>query len=129
MKIIIFILSIITLFTSVEVYGQDTIQIPQDELNNFFLSLDTLEQQDSLKLLLINSLELQLKNYKLLSHQDSLLLLYKNQEIKLLNSQINLHLKRLKNIDKWHQKPWIGFVGGVATTLLMVHIIDYSLPK
>jgi len=129
MKIIIFILSVITLFTSVETYGQDTIQIPQTELNNFFLSLDTLEYQDSLKSILILDLELQLKNYKLLSQQDSLLLFYKSQETILLNSQIDLHLKRLKSIDRWYHKPWVGFIGGITTTVLMVHMIDYSLPK
>lgn len=129
MKKIILLFSIVILFTSLKVYGQDTIYIPQQELNDFFLSLDTLEQQDSLKSILIVDLELQLENYKILSQQDSLLLFYKNQETILLNNQIDLHLKRLKSISRWYNKPWVGFIGGVATTVLMVHVIDYSLPK
>ena len=129
MKSIVWLFLIVIPFISLEIYGQDTAHIPQKELNNFFLSLDTLEQQDSLKSILIIDLELQLKNYKMLSQQDSLLLFYKNQETVLLNNQIDLHLKRLKSISKWYNKPWVGFIGGVTTTILMVHIIDYSLPK
>ena len=129
MKLIVWLFLIVISFISLEIYGQDTAHIPQKELNNFFLSLDTLEQQDSLKSILIIDLELQLKNYKMLSQQDSLLLFYKNQETVLLNNQIDLHLKRLKSISKWYNKPWVGFIGGVTTTILMVHIIDYSLPK
>ena len=129
MKLIVWLFLIVISFISLEIYGQDTAHIPQQELNNFFLSLDTLEQQDSLKSILIIDLELQLKNYKMLSQQDSLLLFYKNQETVLLNNQIDLHLKRLKSISKWYNKPWVGFIGGVTTTILMVHIIDYSLPK
>tara|TARA_B110000240_G_scaffold16526_1_gene16920 strand:- start:7 stop:396 length:390 start_codon:yes stop_codon:yes gene_type:complete len=129
MKLIVWLFLIVISFISLEIYGQDTAYIPQQELNNFFLSLDTLEQQDSLKSILIINLELQLKNYKMLSQQDSLLLFYRNQETILLNNQIDLHLKRLKSISRWYNKPWVGFIGGVATTVLMVHIIDYSLPK
>ena len=120
MKSIVWLFLIVIPFISLEIYGQDTAHIPQKELNNFFLSLDTLEQQDSLKSILIIDLELQLKNYKMLSQQDSLLLFYKNQETVLLNNQIDLHLKRLTSISKWYNKPWVGFIGGVTTTILMV---------
>ena len=110
-------------------YSQDTIQIPQEELNNFLLSVDTLKEQDSIKTVLISDLELQLKNYNLLSNQDSLILSYKNQEIDLLRYQIKLYDDRLKQVDKWYKKPWIGVVSGVVTTLITIHVIDYSLPK
>ena len=110
-------------------YSQDTIQIPQEELNNFLLSVDTLKEQDSIKTVLISDLELQLKNYNLLSNQDSLILSYKNQEIDLLINQIKLYDDRLKQVDKWYKKPWIGIVSGVITTLITIHVIDYSLPK
>ena len=123
------LLILLLLLISLNCYSQDTIKIPQQELNDFFLALDTLEYQDSLNIILLKDLELQIKNHKLLSQQDSLLLFYKNQETILLNSQINLHLKRLKSIDKWYTKPWVGFVGGVAATALIIHVIDYSLPK
>ena len=116
-------------FTVLKGYSQDTVQIPQDELNNFFLSVDTLKEQDSIKTVLISDLELQIKNFNLLSNQDSLILSYKNQEIDLLRYQIKLYDDRLNQIDKWYKKPWIGVVSGVVATLVTIHVIDYSLPK
>tara|TARA_R110002153_G_scaffold194588_1_gene347977 strand:- start:100 stop:480 length:381 start_codon:yes stop_codon:yes gene_type:complete len=116
-------------FTVLKGYSQDTVQIPQDELNNFFLSVDTLKEQDSIKTVLISDLELQIKNFSLLSNQDSLILSYKNQEVDLLKYQIKLYDDRLKQVDKWYKKPWIGVVSGVVATLITIHVIDYSLPK
>ena len=116
-------------FTVLKGYSQDTVQIPQDELNNFFLSVDTLKEQDSIKTVLISDLELQIKNFNLLSNQDSLILSYKNQEIDLLRYQIKLYDDRLKQVDKWYKKPWVGVVGGVIGTLITIHAIDYSLPQ
>ena len=127
MRILVFLL--ITFFINSNVFSQDTIKIPQQELEEFFLALDTLEYQDSIKTILIKDLETQILNYKLLSKQDSLLIEFQKQERILLNQQIDLHLDRLKTVDRWYHKPWIGFVGGAATTLLMIHVIDYSLPK
>tara|TARA_R110000796_G_scaffold93305_2_gene197816 strand:+ start:1411 stop:1833 length:423 start_codon:yes stop_codon:yes gene_type:complete len=107
----------------------DTIKIPQLELDEFFAALDTLEQQDSIKSILIIDLESQIKNYTLLMQQDSLILSYKSQEITLLKSQINLYDNRLNQIDKWYNKPWVGAIGGVIGTIITIHVIDYSLPK
>ena len=125
MRILLFLL----LLVNINIYGQDKIEIPQDELEEFFLALDTLEYQDSIKSILIKDLETQILNYKILSNQDSLLIEFQKQQFILQNQQINLHLDRLKVVDRWYHKPWIGFIGGVATTVLMIHVIDYSLPK
>tara|TARA_R110001592_G_scaffold5960_4_gene32385 strand:+ start:560 stop:940 length:381 start_codon:yes stop_codon:yes gene_type:complete len=123
--ILIFLLTFVTLKS----YSQDLVKIPQDELEEFFLAIDTLKEQDSIKTTLIIGLELQLKNYELLSNQDSLLLSYRNQEILLLKDQIKLYNNRLKQVDRWYNKPWVGVIGGVITTLITIHVIDYSLPK
>ena len=50
---------LITLFLCVSsfCYSQDTLQIPAIELEEFFLALDTLETQDSIKTILISQLE------------------------------------------------------------------------
>ena len=110
-------------------YSQNVVEIPQNELEEFFLAIDTLKQQDSIKTILISDLELQVKNYNLLTQQDSLILKLKNQEILVLRDQIKLYDNRLKQVDKWYKKPWVGVVGGVVGTLFTIHIIDYSLPK
>ena len=109
-------------------YSQDTVKIPQDELEEFFLAIDTLKQQDSIKTILISDLELQLKNFKLLSEQNDLIIDYRNQEITLLKDQIKLYDDRLNQVDKWYKKPWVGVVGGIAGTLITIHVIDYTLP-
>jgi hypothetical protein len=126
MKILIFSLVFFITFNS---YSQDTVSISQEELENFFLAVDTLEHQDSIKTILIKDLELQILNYKLLSEQDSLLIDFQKQYNTLLEQQINLHLDKLKTTDRWYKKPWIGFIGGITTTILMIRIIDYSLPQ
>ena len=47
-------------------FAQDKIvEIPEAELEEFFLALDTLEYQDSIKSILIKDLEVQILNYKL----------------------------------------------------------------
>ena len=120
---------ILILLISIKSYSQDTIKIPQNELEEFFLAVDTLKQQDSIKSILINDLEYQIKNYILLSQQDSLILNYKNKEVKILKDQIQLYNDRLNQVDKWYKKPWVGVVGGVLGTLVTIHVIDYSLPK
>ena len=128
-KLIHIFIIIFLLFTS-NLFAQDKIvEIPEIELEEFFLALDTLEYQDSIKSILIKDLETQILNYKLLSNQDSLLIEFQKQERILLNQQIDLHLDRLKTVDKWYHKPWVGFIGGAATTILMIHVIDYSLPN
>tara|TARA_R110001599_G_scaffold37805_5_gene116690 strand:- start:1918 stop:2298 length:381 start_codon:yes stop_codon:yes gene_type:complete len=126
MKNILLILLMIITFNC---YSQNVVEIPQNELEEFFLAIDTLKQQDSIKTILISDLELQVKNYNLLTQQDSLILKLKNQEILVLRDQIKLYDNRLKQVDKWYKKPWVGVVGGVVGTLFTIHIIDYSLPK
>jgi|TARA_R110000824_G_scaffold201918_5_gene386090 hypothetical protein len=120
---------ILTLLITLKSYSQDTVKIPQDELEEFFLAVDTLKQQDSIKSALISDLEYQIKNYTLLSQQDSLILNYKEKEILILKDQIILYDNRLNQVDKWYKKPWVGFVGGFIGTLVTIHIIDYSLPR
>ena len=62
------LLLILTLLFTFSCLGQDKIvKIPQSELEGFFLAIDTLEQQDSLKTILITDLELQIKNLNVLN--------------------------------------------------------------
>lgn len=122
---------LIALFLGVSsiVYSQDTLQIPAEELEEFFLALDTLETQDSLKTILIKELEQEIVLHEQLAKQDSLIILYKNQKIQLLNEQIQLHLDYIDRSDKWYRKPGIGVVGGFVGTLVLIHTINYTLPQ
>ena len=126
MKNILLILLMIITFNC---YSQVIIEIPEDELEEVFLAIDTLKQQDEIKTSLIFDLESQVRNYEMLSKQDSLLLNYRLQQVKLLNEQIKLYDNRLNQVDKWYKKPWVGVVGGVVGTLITIHVLDYSLPQ
>ena len=110
-------------------YSQDTLQIPEVELEEFFLALDTLKVQDSLKTSLILDLERTIKLYELLTEQDSLVIKFKDEEIVLLNEQIQLHLDRLDQVDKWYNKPSVGIATGVLGTILLIQALDYTLPE
>ena len=124
-NILLILLTIITF----NCYSQVIVEIPEEELEEVFLAIDTLKQQDEVKSILIFDLESQIRNYEMLSKQDSMILDYRLQQVKLLNEQIKLYDDRLKQVDKWYKKPWVGVVGGVVGTLITIHVIDYSLPK
>ena len=107
---------------------QDTVKIPAIELEEFFMALDTLEIQDSIKANLILELEKTVKLYELLIEQDSLVIKFKNEEIVLLNEQIELHLNYIESQDKWYNKPAVGAAAGILGTILLIQTLDYTLP-
>ena len=120
MKKLILILSILFTFNC---FGQDKIvKIPQTELDGFFLAIDTLNQQDSLKTILISDLELQINNFKALNTKNESLLTNKQSEILLLNDQIKLYEDRLKITDRWYNKRWFGIVVGVVGTSSAIYL-------
>ena len=107
---------------------QDTLHIPAEELEEFFLALDTLEIQDSAKAVLIEELERTIKLYELFVEQDSLVIMYKDEQIYLLNEQIQLHLDYIKAQDKWYNQPMIGAAAGILGSILLIQTLDYTLP-
>ena len=117
------LLLILTLLFTFLCFGQDKIvKIPQSELEGFFLAIDTLEQQDSLKTILISDLELQINNLNILNLKNDTIILNKNHEIVLLNDQIKLYSDRLKITDRWYNKRWFGVVVGVVGTSTVVYL-------
>lgn len=125
--VILFWLTVSSLFG--QSTAQDTIKIPAVELEEFFLALDTLEVQDSIKTVLIKQLEHEILIHGRIAEQDSLIISYKDQEILLLNEQIDLHLDRLNQVDKWHNRPIVGVTAGVLGTVLLIQALDYTLPQ
>ena len=114
MRNLLFIL--LTIFT-LNCFSQDKIvKIPQSELNGFFSAIDTLEQQDSIKTILIEDYKLQIIQLTDLNIKNDTIILNKNQEILLLNDQIKLYDDRLKIADRWYNKRWFGIVVGVVGT-------------
>ena len=103
--------------------GLDSTTISNEELEKVFDAIDTLVYQDSVKTVLIRDMEYQIRNYEFLSRQDSLLLNYKNRQIDILNEEIVLYDNRLKKVDKWYNKPWVGFIAGCATITVSSWIV------
>jgi restriction endonuclease S subunit len=123
------ILTTLMLCVSSLSFSQDTLQIPALELEEFFLALDTLETQDSIKTILIKQLEKQIEFHLELNDHNESILSYKDQEIELLNNQIIIYTDRLNQVDRWYKKPWVGVVGGFVGTIVLINTIDYTLPQ
>ena len=86
MKNLLFLLATVV---SLNCFSQDKIvKIPQSELDAFFLALDTLEYQDSIKTILITDLELQLSQTSHLNFTNESIIMNKDSEILMLNDQI-----------------------------------------
>ena len=49
--------------------------------------------------------------------------MYKDRQINLLNREILLYDDRLKKVDKWYKKPWVGFIAGCATVTLSSWVV------
>ena len=125
MKKLLYILIILLISCAApkECCGQDKIvKIPQSELDAFFLAVDTLTEQDSIKTIYISDLEVQLSNYHFLNQKNESLLLNQKDEIVLLNNQIKLYEDRLKITDAWYNKRWFGVVVGVVGTSTAIYL-------
>ena len=102
---------------------EDSTTISNIELNKVFSAIDTLVEQDSIKTVLINDLNNQIKLYQTLSQQDSILLNTKDRQMVILNETIDLYDERLKKVDKWYNKAWVGIIEGMALTTLSSWIV------
>ena len=120
MKKILFIL--LTIFTLNSFSQNKIVKIPQTELDGFFLAIDTLRHQDSLKTTLIKDYKLQITQLNNLNSKNDTILLNKDKEIVLLNDQIKLYSDRLKITDRWYNKRWFGIVVGVVGTSGVVYL-------
>ena len=122
-------LSILIAMLSIGAFAQDTIQVPQVELDGIIEAMDTLVEQDSINNLIILSLETEVRLFETIIKQDSLVLAYKQEQIVLLESQIQLYDDRLNQVDKWYDKRPFGVVIGVLGTIGLIHVIGYTLPE
>ena len=113
----------IVYFFTLNYFSQNKIvKIPQTELDGFFLAIDTLRHQDSLKTTLIKDYKLQITQLNNLNSKNDTILLNKDKEIVLLNDQIKLYSDRLKITDRWYNKRWFGIVVGVVGTSGVVYL-------
>ena len=112
------------LFVPVLGMGQDHVFT-----NKEVIKMDSLfqvyEQTDSLQKTEIKLLNTQLLNYKTLHKQDSLQILYLEENVKLLNQRIDLYVDLTKELEpKWYQKPAVQFFLGAATIVTSSWVIS-----
>ena len=88
------------------------------------------EQTDSLQKLEINLLNTQIANYITLQTQDSLHIAFMGEKADLLNQRIDLYIDLTKELrPKWYNAPKIHFFLGMVGTVVLIHTIDYTLPR
>ena len=97
--------------------------------NKEVIKMDSLfqvyEQTDSLQKIEIKLLNTQLLNYKTLHKQDSLQILYLEENVKLLNQRIDLYVDLTKELEpKWYQKPAVQFFLGAATIVTSSWVVS-----
>jgi hypothetical protein len=108
--------------------AQDTIRIPQSEIDEIISTMDTLVEQDSINNALIKQYEILIGDYEALVKQDSLILSFRDKEVYLYSEQIKLYEKKIKVIDKWYNRRPFGFILGIATSVVLIHTVGYTLP-
>jgi len=111
-----------------------TVTIPVQGQNQVFtnqevVKMDSLfqvyEQTDSLNKIEIKLLDKQLLNYKTLHNQDSLQLMYLDENVKLLNKRIELYIDLTKELQpKWYNKPVVHFFLGAATIVTSSWVVS-----
>ena len=88
------------------------------------------EQKDSVNQVEIGLLETQIDNYKLLNQQDSVHILFLDEKITLLDERIIMYQDLTKQLEpKWYNAPKLHFFLGMVSTVVIIHTMDYTLPR
>ena len=121
MKKLILILMLLTpvwAFTQTHTFTEQEV-VKMDSLFQVY------EQNDSLQKLEITLLKTQLTNYQKLNEQDSIHLMYLDENIVLLNQRIDLYIDLTKELEpKWFKKPAFQFILGAATIVTSSWVIS-----
>tara|TARA_R110000824_G_scaffold115681_2_gene266837 strand:- start:246 stop:620 length:375 start_codon:yes stop_codon:yes gene_type:complete len=121
MKKLIIILMLLTpvwAFTQTHTFSEQEVQ----KMDSLF---QVYEHNDSIQKLKISLLDVQLLNYKTLQQQDSLHILYLNENVGLLTDRIDLYVDLTRELrPKWYNKPVIHFFLGAATIVTSAIVLD-----
>ena len=121
MKKLIIILMFLTpvwAFTQTQTFSAQEVQ----QMDSLF---QVYEYNDSIQKLKISLLNEQVLNYKTLQQQDSLHILYLNENVGLLTDRIDLYVDLTRELrPKWYNKPVIHFFLGAATIVTSAIVLD-----
>lgn len=120
---------LILIMFSFQMMAQDSIRVPQKEIDDIIAVMDTLIIQDSISNEIILQQGILIKSMSSVIKQDSLILSYKNIEVGLLNDRLLLYETELNRSNLWYEQRWFGILLGSIGTIGIIHVVDYSLPK
>lgn len=98
----------------------DTVTIPKTELQAFFTQVDSLQTDNADLRTLLGFKKLEIRKLEFIVEQDSLLLGFKDQRIRLLEDEIQSHTDYITHLEKrgWRQSKVLWFLNGAATILV-----------
>jgi hypothetical protein len=128
-----YILVLIMLIACSEVNAQTT-DTTYTFTNEEVVQMDSLfqvyEQKDSINQIEIGLLEIQIGNYKQYNQHDSTHIMFLNEKITLLDQRIIMYQDLTKQLEpKWYNAPRLHFVLGIVSTVVIIHTMDYALPR
>lgn len=89
------------------------------------MTLDSLWEADSINNVLIEQQAELIKTYKNSIELDNIQIAYQKQQIELLNNNIDLYIKRQKQLQpKWYDAKGIWFGSGLITAILTAFSIS-----
>jgi|TARA_R110002020_G_scaffold190204_3_gene389690 hypothetical protein len=117
---------IVILMLLIPIWGfSQTHTFTEKEVQEMDSLFQVYEYNDSIQKLKISLLNTQLLNYTTLHKQDSLHILYLNENVDLLTGRINLYVDLTKELrPKWYNKPAIHFFLGAATIVTSAIVLD-----
>ena len=116
------LITFILVLVSVACYPQDTC-FTQSELLGIFSNVRKLEKSDSLKTILITELEREIQLNESLHAKDSVSIMFRDQEIELLNRSVNLHKQLIQIVEpKWYDSKYIWFIIGSGTFIATSYV-------
>ena len=89
------------------------------------MTLDSLWEADSINNVLIKQQESIINSYRELVAFDSMQIAYQKQQIELLNDNVDLYIKRQRQLQpKWYDSKGLWFGSGLVTAILTAFSIS-----
>jgi hypothetical protein len=89
------------------------------------MTLDSLWELDSINNVLIEQQEMVIKSCRTLIALDSIQIVYQKQQIELLNDNVDLYIKRQRQLQpKWYDSKGLWFGSGLVTAILTAFSIS-----
>ena len=97
----------------------------EEQIIEISMTLDSLWEADSINNVLIEQQESVIKSCRTLIALDSVQIAYQKQQIELLNDNVDLYIKRQRQLQpKWYDSKGLWFGSGLVTAILTAFSIS-----